>query len=161
VLSLVCGVVKSETYFMKFMFPVFLLGTCLVPIHRAGAADTIVVRKDPRLDILSLKQREANQRNAMLTPDGLFKGYRIQVISTPRREEAFSIHAELLKKFPEEKSYVTYQSPNFRVRIGNFIRMEDAEPLKAILNKQYPRGVYIVADGVEYLPKEEEDTLTQ
>lgn len=146
---------------MKSVLPIFLLGACLVQYQRAGAADTILIRKDPRLDILSLKQREANQRNAMLTPDGLLKGYRIQVISTPKREEAFSIHAALLKKFPDEKSYVTYQSPNFRVRIGNFIRMEDAEPLKAILNKEYPRGVYIVPDGVEYLPKEAEDTLTQ
>lgn len=133
----------------------------MVQFQWAGAADTITIRKDPRLDLLSEKQREANHRNAMLTPDGLLRGYRIQVISTSRREEAFSIHADLLKRFPDEKSYVTYQSPNFRVRIGNFIRMEDAEPLKAILNKQYPRGVYIVADGVEYLPREEEDTLTQ
>lgn len=146
---------------MKSVLSFFSLLVCLVQFQWAGAADSIIIRKDPRLIILSQKQRETNQRNAMLTPDGLLKGYRIQVISTQKREEAFSIHAELLKKFPDEKSYVSYQSPNFRVRIGNFIRMEDAEPLKAILNKQYPRGVYIVADGVEYLPKEEEDTLTQ
>ncbi|MDE3253829.1 MAG: SPOR domain-containing protein [Bacteroidota bacterium] len=146
---------------MKPVLTSFLLSACLLLFQSTEAADTITIRKDPRLDILSQKQREANQRNAMLMPDGLLRGYRIQVISTPRREEAFSIHAELLKKFPDEKSYVTYQSPNFRVRIGNFIRMEDAEPLKAILNKQYPHGVYIVADGVEYLPREEEDTLTQ
>ncbi len=146
---------------MKPGLPFFSIIFYIFMSQKANAGDTILVRKDPRLQILSQKQREANQRNAMLTPDGLFKGYRIQVISTPKRDEAFRIHTELLKRFPDEKSYVSYQSPNFRVRIGNFIRMEDAEQFKAMLNKQFPNGVYIVPDGVEYLPKQEEDTLTQ
>jgi hypothetical protein len=32
--------------------------------------------------------------------------------------------------FPEEKTYVIFQSPNFKVRIGNFIKKEDADKFK-------------------------------
>jgi hypothetical protein len=45
------------------------------------------------------------------------------------------------------------------VRIGNFIKKEDAEMLKSQLNKFYPRGVYIVDDAVEYNPREDELNL--
>lgn len=125
------------------------------------AADTIVVKKDPRLDILSIKQLQANQRTAMMTANGLYKGYRIQLASTPRRGDAFARRSELMSRFPDQKVYVIFQSPNFKVRIGNFLKKEDAEKFKAQLNKIYPQGVYIVEDGVEYIPKEEEENINQ
>jgi hypothetical protein len=125
------------------------------------AADTVVVKKDPRLDVLSLKQLQANQRTAMMTPNGLYKGYRIQVASTPRRDDAFAKRSELISRFPDQKVYMVFQSPNFKVRIGNFLKKEDAEKFKVLLNKIYPQGVYIVEDGIEYTPKEEEDNINQ
>lgn len=125
------------------------------------AADTVMVKKDPRLDILSLKQLQANQRSAMMTPNGLYKGYRIQLASTPRRGDAFARRSELMSRFPDQKVYVIFQSPNFKVRIGNFLKKEEAEKFKILLNKIYSQGVYIVEDGVEYIPKEEEDIINQ
>lgn len=123
------------------------------------AADTVVVKKDPRLDVLSIKQMQANQRSAMMTLNGLYRGYRIQVISTPRRDDAFRKRSELLYRFPDQKVYVVFQSPNFKVRIGNFLKKEEAEKFKAQLNKIYPQGVYIVEDGIEYTLKEDEDII--
>ena len=127
-------------------------------IH-ATASDSIIVKKDPRLDILSNKQALANRKASMLTANGLYKGFRIQVISTSKRDDAFRIKAELLSKFPDQKSYALYQSPNFKVRIGNFIKREDAEKFKVILNRMYPQGVYIVEDGIEYTPPPEEELI--
>lgn len=124
-------------------------------------SDSIMVKKDPRLDILSLKQMQANQRNAMLTGSGLYKGYRIQMISTPKRDNAFKMKADLEVMFPDQKTYVIYQSPNFKVRIGNFLKKEDAYKFKTQLNLLFPQGVYIVEDGIEYTPKDEDDTITQ
>jgi hypothetical protein len=95
----------------------------------------------------------------MMAGNGLYRGFRIQVISTNQRDQAFRIKAELLTNFPDHKSYIIYQSPNFKVRIGNFIKKEDAEMLKSQLNKFYPRGVYIVDDAVEYNPREDELNL--
>jgi len=126
-----------------------------------NANDSIIVKKDPRLDILSVKQMQANQRSAMMVGNGLYRGFRIQVISTNKRDDAFKVKTDLMAKFPDEKTYITFQSPSFKVRIGNFLKREDAEKFKAELNKLYPSGVYIVEDGIEYTPKEGEDILTQ
>lgn len=127
----------------------------------AAAADSVIVRKEARLDILTSKQVYLNKRAAMLTSSGKYKGYRIQVTSTSKREEAFRIKSDLLVKFPDQKTYVLYQSPSFKVRIGNFIRMEDAENFKAQLNKLFPYGVYIVEDAIDYTPKDEEEIIPQ
>lgn len=134
---------------------------CLVCSGAEAAGDSIIVRRDPRVDWLIQQQAAANRYSAQFTSTGLLKGYRIQVISTSRRDEAFRIKSELLSRFPGEKSYVLYQSPNFKTRIGNFISKEDAEKMKAVLNKIYPRGVYIVEDGIEYTPRNTADSTQQ
>ena len=126
---------------------------------RAMASDSIIIVKDARMDILSAKQVMANKKASMMTANGMYKGYRIQVISTSKRDDAFRIKAELMSRFPEHKSYAVYQSPNFKVRIGNFIKREDAEQFKIVLNRMYPQGVYIVEDGIEYTPPKEEEII--
>lgn len=120
------------------------------------ASDTTIVIKDPRMDILTQKQRVINQKLSMMAGNGLYKGFRIQVISTNKREDAMRIKSDLLSNFPDHKSYIIYQSPNFKVRIGNFIKRDEAAKLKILLNKYYPQGVYIVEDAVEYNPREDE-----
>lgn len=120
------------------------------------AADTIVVRKDNRLDLLTAKQAQLNKRTAMLTSDGQYKGYRLQVISTNSRDQAFRIKTELLSRFPDHKTYTSYQSPLFKVRIGNFVKREDAEQFRKLLNRFYPKGVYVVEDVIEYNLAEDE-----
>lgn len=129
--------------------------------HFAMAGDSIIVKKDLRLDVLSVKQMQANQRSAMMVGNGLYKGFRIQVISTSKRDDAFKTRNDLAAKFPGEKTYISFQSPNFRVRIGNFLKRADAEKFKAELNKIFPDGVYIVEDGIEYTLKDDEDILNQ
>jgi hypothetical protein len=126
-----------------------------------SANDSVVVKKDARLDLLTAKQIAMNKRLAMMTPNGLYKGFRIQVISTSKRDDAFKVRADLMSQFPDQKTYVVFQSPSFKVRIGNFLKKEDAEKLKVQLNKFYPNGVYIVDDAIEYTAKEEEEIITQ
>lgn len=140
---------------------IYLLVLAIAAAGFAAANDSVVVKKDARLDVLTARQVLMNKRMAMMTVNGLYKGYRIQVISTSRRDDAFKMRADLMTRFPDQKTYVIFQSPNFKVRIGNFIKKEEAEKYKAQLNKIYPQGVYIVDDGVEYTPKEDEEPIPQ
>ena len=121
------------------------------------ANDTIIIHKDARLDVLSAKQVQMNKHNAMLTSGGQYKGFRLQVISTSNREEAFRIKADLLAKFPDQKTYALFQAPNFKIRVGNFLKRDDAEKFRTLLSKYYPDGVYIVEDAIEYTPAEDEN----
>ena len=67
------------------------------------AADTIIVHKDPRIDVLTAKQIAINKVTEHLGTNGIFRGYRLQVLNTRSRDEAFKIKAMLLANFPDEK----------------------------------------------------------
>lgn len=122
----------------------------------ASSADTVIMVKDARLDVLVAKQSQINKRTAMMTSTGLYKGYRLQVISTAKRDDANKMKTDLMNRFPEQKAYTLFQSPNFKVRIGNFLKKEDAEKYRNQISKFFPKGIYIVEDTIEYTPPEEE-----
>src|SRR5215831_4503685 len=141
----------KQIFIIVFIF--FVGTTCY-------AADTIIVHKDPRLDILTKKQSEVNKRTSGMTSSGLYKGYRLQVLSTRSREDAFRLKTQLLKMFPSQQTYVVFQSPYFKVRVGNFLHRSDAENFKIVLSKSYSQNAYIVDDAIEYTPNEDEDSTS-
>lgn len=117
---------------------------------------TVIVHKDPRFDELAAMQAEINKK-AYLSTSHHVRGFRIQAANTQNRDEANDVKAELLRRFPDQKSYLLYQSPNFRVRIGNFLTQKDAFQLRKMISALYPgKGIYIVPDIVEHTPSEDE-----
>ena len=119
--------------------------------------DTIVISKDPRLDILTQKQSLINKRSQMMTSNGMYKGYRLQLLNSNNRNQAFKLKYDLLTAYPDQKAYVSYQAPYFKVRFGNFLHRDEAEKMKKQLSKTYPAGVFVVEDAIEYTPKSDED----
>jgi len=142
---------------MRFRIYWMVILVCTAGTAMAG--DSIIVKKDPRLDILASKQALNNTRNAVAA--GRFKGFRVQVMSTTSRNTAFDTKGILDANFPDQKSYVTYQSPSFRVRIGNFLKREDADNFRKQLARIFPEGAYIVEDTIEYTPPEDEEIISQ
>lgn len=132
-----------------FLALVLAAGKCL-------SADTIIIHKDPRLDIFTAKQSEVNKRTSKMTSNGMYRGYRLQVLSTRSRDEAFKLKSELLQRFPSQQTYILYQAPYFKVRIGNFTSKSAAIDFKNDLSKKYPQTAYVVEDIIEYTPQEDE-----
>ena len=139
---------------MKHFFLTTLI-ICAV-FFTSQAADTIIVHKDARVDILTQKQAAINKVTSRMTANGLFKGYRLQVLNTRSRDDAFKTKASMLENFPDEKVYVLYQSPYFKVRVGNFVNRNDAESFKKELSLFYTQPAYVVNDLIEYIPKADE-----
>src|ERR1700760_4139544 len=139
---------------MKHFF--LMIGILCAVIFTAQAADTIIVHKDARVDVLAEKQAAINKVTARMSSNGLFKGYRLQVLNTRSRDEAFKTKASILENFPDEKVYVLYQSPYFKVRVGNFVNRNDAESFKKELSLFLAQPAYVVDDLIEYIPKADE-----
>ena len=130
----------------------FILVACFV-FAAAKANDTIIVHKDARVDVLAEKQAAINKVTSKMTADGLFRGYRLQVLNTRSRDDAFKLKATLLENFPDQKVYVLYQSPYFKVRIGNFVQRTDAEDFRKQLSTYISNPAYVVDDVIEYIPQ--------
>lgn len=123
--------------------------SCLLFSISAFSSDSIIVRKDARLDILLSKQALINKNGTYLTHNNKGPGYRLQVISTNNRQEAYTIKGKLLQIFPDQKSYAFFQSPYFKVRMGNFTDKAEADLFKKRVEALLKRPVYVVRDIVE------------
>lgn len=127
---------------MKHLIPYFLI---LIPAFSFSQVEII---KDPRLDLLIQKQEELNRR-AYLENSRMIPGFRISVINTNDRIKAMDIKSRLMKEFPEHKTYFIYQSPVFKVQIGNFKTRLEAEAVSKQIQKYYPIGVIVIPSPIE------------
>ena len=55
------------------------------------------------------------------------KGFRVQIYNGPDREKAMDIKMDFMRHNPAIRTYLTYTSPCFRVKIGNYRHRSDAE----------------------------------
>jgi len=109
------------------------------------------------------KVRFERKRTAESRPDTLtVQGYRVQVFFSNDRKKAYAIKDKVKRMYPEwtDQVYVVYQSPNYKVRVGNFIKESEGKPLEKLLAKNF-ESVFLVRDNnVRYIknkPKENED----
>jgi hypothetical protein len=75
-------------------------------------------------------------------------GYRIQILYSNVRDEAYKIKSTMYVQFPDLAPYVEYESPNFKVRVGDFkTRLEATYYLQQVI-PLYP-GAFIVKDKIK------------
>ena len=140
---------------MKFIITIAVLiitADCFAQEDSAGKepvdTNSVIVHKDPRLDLLVKKQASINE---VTSRDGrrTDKGFRLMIISTNNRDEAMAAKTKVYTYFPDLKAYMWYQSPYFRVKAGNFKDRKDAEAYQRRLNTYFPKGVFIMKDIIE------------
>jgi hypothetical protein len=69
------------------------------------------------------------------------KGWRIRIFRDSNQaasRKAESIKNEIEKKYPELPVYVTHNSPNFYVEVGDYRTRDDAEKMRRTLISTYP-----------------------
>jgi hypothetical protein len=117
---------------------------------------SINVIRDPRVDVLVEKQIELNGeafKGRTLT----IQGFRLLMITTNKRDVALDIKSRLLKNYPDQKSYLYYQSPNFKVQFGNFRTYKDADKAKNEMEPVFGKEMIIVPSKIEIRGEKELD----
>ena len=143
-----------------FLFSALLLSIDLfAQTGDSTDSNTVVVHKDPRIELLMTKQAEINEvtsRDSRKTG----KGFRLMIISTNNRDEAIAAKTKIYTYFPELKAYLWHQSPYYKVKAGNFKDRKEAEIYQERLNTYFPKGVFIMNDIVELkLEKSKEEEM--
>jgi len=112
----------------------------------------IILEKDARFELLEKKMLEYNESLSKKTR--LEDGFRLMLLSTPDRNKAMELRSRLLQLFPEHKVYSVFQSPNIKVKFGNFLEREEAEKMKKqLLSMELVQGnIYVVPEKVEVKP---------
>lgn len=117
---------------------------------------TVVVHKDPRLDVLVKRQAAINAAYKKATTRSA-KGFRLLVVNTNNRDEAIAAKTKIYTYFPELKAYLIYQTPYFKLKAGNFKTRDEAEKYRKNFNTIFPKGVFIINDTIEIKPEKEQN----
>jgi len=108
----------------------------------------VTVKGDPRIDKI------LNRRVEFYSLDSSSQGYRLQILSITDRKEAMLEMENFQLKYPEIPIYIKYDSPNFKLRIGDFSNKIEAHYWFIKLQEEYPR-LFVVPDKV--YPKQIQD----
>ena len=88
-----------------------------------------------QLDDLLARRKAVNEQAAHI------QGYTIQVYAGGSRKEAFEIRNELYAHDPTIAPEITYDAPNYTVRLGNFLDTLEAYPTYAVIKKRIPKAI--------------------
>lgn len=137
---------------LLFLASLFLLKTSFAQENTNPTAPSLVVHKDDRIDALVKKQAAINERSRRISGRTM-RGYRLMVLNTNNREEAIAAKTKVYTHFPDQKAYLTYQSPFFRLKAGNFKTRDEARRYQSLMNALFPKGVFIISDVIEVKPE--------
>lgn len=118
-------------------------------------SQAVTIHKDPRLDLLISKQVELN-KEVYKENNRTGNGFRVLVINTNDRNKAMEVKSRMMTEFPEHKTYLVYQSPYFKIQVGNFRERKEAENLRKKITIIYPVGVIVVPATVEFKAEKED-----
>ncbi len=66
------------------------------------------------------------------------EGFRVQIFATQDRNKADQLQEELALKF-DEKIYIIFEAPNYKLRVGDFLDRDDAEILRMkLVSSDFP-----------------------
>ncbi len=138
---------KRNISFLSFL--VLWVGSLLFPaVIKAQDSLTVIEGKNYRIyeeaKVADLQQKyiEFNRKKEY------YEGYRIQVNYTNVRDEVYQSKGTMYKQFPELASYVEYEQPYYKLRIGDFkTRLEATYYLQQVI-LLYP-GAFIVKDKIK------------
>lgn len=125
-----------------------LLGVFLSPavFGQVNHTDSgqVKVLADPRIE------KMLDRRKDQFLADSSTTGYRIQIYSHTDRKLAMMELENFQLKYPEIPVYVKYDSPNFKLRVGDFSDKIEAQYWFARLQAEYP-NLFLVPDKVNPL----------
>ncbi|MBV5311813.1 MAG: SPOR domain-containing protein [Prolixibacteraceae bacterium] len=104
------------------------------------------IRQDPRITDLVVRHSQINQRRYGTD------GYRLEIFfssESKARQQAVRVRNEFNLVFPTMPSYMLFQTPNFKVRIGDFRNKSEALKTKAYIESKYPNA-FIVKDYIQF-----------
>ena len=75
------------------------------------------------------------------------RGFRVQVFSGGNRSDAYAVQARFQRSYKDIGAYVTYEEPNYRVKVGDFRSRSEATNFMRELRSQYT-NVFVFTEDV-------------
>ena len=130
------------------LFVIILMLITSISALYAQKDNGIEVIQDKKIDLLVSKHIMYNEVNNTIS------GYRIQIYfdsGNNSKNKANTTKNEFDAKHPQYESYLIYQEPNYKIRVGDFRTRFESQGFLNEIMKDYPNA-FIVKDEIN-LPK--------
>ena len=125
---------------MKHIYVLFFLIIALLATNSANAQsnsdDTthhgVVLHADARIAMLVKKHTDVK-----LGVIRSGRGFRVQIYSGSDRAVATQRKIDFVRRFPSVRSYMSYNAPSYRVKVGNFRSRGDAQEFYNQVSRLY------------------------
>lgn len=97
---------------------------------------------DPTYDITNKLNNLINDIAEYNGQSKTLDGYRI-IIPASGRQEAASMRQQLFSTWPELKPELKYESPNYKVILGEFLSKIEAQRIFTKLKKEFPKALLV------------------
>ena len=76
------------------------------------------------------------------------KGYRVQIVISQNEQELKDVKIEIEKSI-DEKTYIIFELPNYKLRVGNFLNRKEAENFQKKIVRLGYRTAWVVPTMIE------------
>ena len=101
-------------------------------IHINPAINPPISGSTPKTEVIGPKRIETK------------KGYRIQIAFGTNRQVMENYKLDFIRNYPRVTPYLTFQSPNFNLRVGDFATKAEAEKFRSQIVGRYPLSNLVV-----------------
>jgi hypothetical protein len=119
----------------------------LPALASAQTRGTVQVIKDPLIDTLIARRASLNKGGAIGGGEESINGYRVQIFFGSSRQAAYDAQAKFNQEYPEFRTYIIYNEPNFKVRAGDFRTRLEAQKLVQEIRPMF-NSLFIIPEKI-------------
>ncbi len=134
--------------------PVWMLLLSMFFLITKSSAQTrgeVEVIKDARIDSIIAHRLIAAKSPLGRIGNSSGYGYRVQFFISSNRNEIYAKQAAFNELYPDLRTYIIYQEPNYKLKAGDFRTRLEAQKLMRDIRPQFPT-LFLVSEKIN-LPK--------
>ena len=117
------------------------------PKYPAADAEAPVARLEPTSHVNNKVEALLDTVASVNKSIKYARGYRILAYNGSERQTVMNLRTSILRRVPQEKDYLTYKQPNFRLMIGDYFSRIEAQQVLNQLRDIIPNA-QIVTDQI-------------
>ncbi len=102
----------------------------------------------PIVVLPSFSTEEIDKKDNLDLSSDLVKGYRVQIIISQNENELKEIQESLMQSV-DQKIYIIFELPNYKLRVGNFLNRKEAENFQKKIVRLGYRTAWVVPTMIE------------
>ena len=134
---------------MRYFFILFLISNALCQSDFIKPSDfNDNPPKFPSVNLPSFSSQDNLEDISSNEEINLIKGYRVQIVISQNEQELQDVKTDIEKSI-NEQTYIIFELPNYKLRVGNFLNRKEAENFQKKIVRLGYRTAWVVPTMIE------------